>query len=284
MRGVILVCVLTACASTTRAPTPPRNPLVALGWLSGIWCGQVDGDTFCEAWQPDAEGALIGEGTIYTEGVGRRVETLRLEARGDGVYYVATPVGEATTAFRRTRFTADEVVFENPTHDFPTRITYRRGPHDALDVVVEGGGRRLVFALMRNEHDGSDPRTYITRARRLDATLRCDDGDAGVARRDAATVSLSLNTGGDQGQIVQAGLVLALDLGDRVCTAQVASCDHASAGEGAACDGDPVCVRFVGDAVTVERRGAVIFRDRAPTAAHVDEGAVTCPSQPSPRP
>lgn len=277
MRSVILVCALTACASTTRAPTSPRGQLASLAWLRGLWCGPIDPGTFCEAWRQDADGALRGEGALYAAGGGGRVETLRLEARGDGVYYVATPEGEATTAFRLTRLTVDEAVFENPAHDFPTRITYRRGPLGALDVVVEGGARRLVFALTRAAHDESDPRAYITRARRLDASLRCDDGDAGVARRDAATVSLSLNTGGDQGQLVQAGLVLALDLGDRVCAAQVASCDHASAGEGAACDGDPVCVRYVGDAVTVERRGAVIFRDRAPTAAHVDEGAVTCP-------
>jgi len=33
---------------------------------------------------------------------------------------------------------ADEVVFENPQHDFPTRIIYRRNPDGSLLAAIEG--------------------------------------------------------------------------------------------------------------------------------------------------
>lgn len=76
-------------------------------------------------------------------------ESLRIEARADGVFYVATPEGEPTTAFRLTRSTADEVVFENPQHDFPTTITYRRSGDEGLVAIVESATRRIEFTLAR---------------------------------------------------------------------------------------------------------------------------------------
>ena len=291
----ILTCVLAACASTAprvptgtaphapttgtapHAPTTGSAPLASLAWMRGRWCGPFDGGTFCESWREGDHGTLVGEGTVDHGDMRIAFETLRLEVRGGVVFYVATPAGEGTTAFRLTRETADEVVFENPEHDFPKRITYRRGPHDALVAIVEGGARRIEFAMTRTAPGAPATLVPLTpRPRPLDTALRCREVDPADAGGADPSVTFALNSGGDQGQLVQAGLALVLDGGGRSCSAQVASCDHAQAGEGAFCDGDPVCARFVGDAVVVERRGVVIFRDRAPNLRYADDGAVLC--------
>ena len=72
-----------------------------------------------------------------------------LRARPGGVFYVATPEGEGTTAFRLTRAVDGEALFENPAHDFPTRIRYRREGDDGLVAEVVNHARRSTFRLRR---------------------------------------------------------------------------------------------------------------------------------------
>jgi hypothetical protein len=154
----IALCALSGCASATprATPSPVANVcdrVEAVGWLRGRWCGAHEGGTFCESWR-DEGGALVGAGRFEREGRGFS-EALRVEAREGGVFYVAQPEGEGTTAFRLTRCGESEAVFENPAHDFPSRITYRRRGSDGLVAVAEGaedgGARRSEFTLTRTE-------------------------------------------------------------------------------------------------------------------------------------
>jgi hypothetical protein len=49
--------------------------------------------------------------------------------------------------------TSERIVFENPTHDFPKRVTYQRSG-DRLTASIDGGGgskQRVEFAMMREE-------------------------------------------------------------------------------------------------------------------------------------
>jgi hypothetical protein len=66
-------------------------------------------------------------------------EYLRIEARLDGIYYVAHPRGRPGTDFKLTGFDGREAIFENPEHDFPKRVLYRRDPDGSLTARVDGG-------------------------------------------------------------------------------------------------------------------------------------------------
>jgi hypothetical protein len=66
-------------------------------------------------------------------------EFLRLEARPDGVYYVAQPGGKPPVAFKWDGKSETEVVFENPQHDFPKRIIYSRNADGSVKARVDGG-------------------------------------------------------------------------------------------------------------------------------------------------
>ena len=151
-RAPALALALAACAArpaSVVAPSAPPSEVAALGWLRGRWCGAHDGGTFCETWRDAPGPSLRGEGAFERGGARVFGEALAVEQRPDGVFYVATPEGEGTTAFRLTPRTDAEAVFENPAHDFPTRITYRREGADGLVAVVEGPSRSLTFSLTR---------------------------------------------------------------------------------------------------------------------------------------
>ena len=67
-------------------------------------------------------------------------EYLRIEQRTDGIYYVAHPKAQCPgTDFKLTRVSSSEAFFENPEHDFPKRIIYRRTADDALTASIDAG-------------------------------------------------------------------------------------------------------------------------------------------------
>ena len=79
-------------------------------------------------------------------------EYLRIEQRADGIYYVAHPKARYPgTDFKLTRASATEAVFENPQHDFPKRIIYRKISDDALTASLDGGEgtKSISFAYRR---------------------------------------------------------------------------------------------------------------------------------------
>ena len=58
-------------------------------------------------------------------------EQVRIETRPAGVYYVASPSRQATAEFKASSILDSSVVFENPEHDFPKKVMYRRAGADS---------------------------------------------------------------------------------------------------------------------------------------------------------
>lgn len=145
-------------AAPAPAQTAPvdATAIASLGWLEGCWQGTVNQREFREHWSPLRGGMLVGVGHTVNQGKTQSYEYLRLEARGDGVYYVATPSGQREAAFKLASIAADDkdtiFIFSNPEHDFPQRIIYRRGSEGWLYATIEGklkGEDRQVIYPMR---------------------------------------------------------------------------------------------------------------------------------------
>lgn len=123
-----LVTVFTRLRETGRSPTAARAGADVLrasefDWLAGCWAGQ--GGMERECWLPAAGGVLFGiNRTLGTDGKERAFEHLRIEERPDGIAYVARPGGGEPVTFRLVEHGPENVVFENPRHDFPQRVEY----------------------------------------------------------------------------------------------------------------------------------------------------------------
>jgi hypothetical protein len=125
---------------------------VPAAMLEGCWeRTSASGRKFNENWS-SRNGRLIGTAqAVAPDGV-RDLEQLRIYLDAATLVYDAHPSGQARQQFRATEVSATRLVFENPEHDFPQRITYeRRG--DSLAARVEGdrAGRRQpqMFAFAR---------------------------------------------------------------------------------------------------------------------------------------
>ena len=135
-----------------------RKGVEGLAWLSGAWEAeheQLEGvsPTWTEEiWTAPRGAMMLG---IGRRGQGLRLgmwELLRIEGDEAGkLALYAQPQGDAAVAFPLVRSEGQEAVFENPAHDYPQRIRYRRE------------GDRLTAEI--SQMDGSDARSWEFRRR-----------------------------------------------------------------------------------------------------------------------
>ena len=145
--------VLSVVAVASPKPTRIITDISELSWISGDWQTASGGRAQTEEhWTSPAGGSMLGMSRTVAGSKTSEFEFLRIEQRDDGIYYVAQPKGRCpATDFRLTRVTAQEAVFENPTHDFPKRIIYRKTADDAITASIDGGEgtKQMTFAFRR---------------------------------------------------------------------------------------------------------------------------------------
>lgn len=123
---------------------PAGEPTLAdLAWMSGTWSSTAGGTLTHESWLPPGGGLMLGMNRSVPAQGKAFFEFLRIEERGDGLVYVASPLGRGTTDFKLADVGEAFVLFANPAHDFPQEIRYELTPDGALHARVSGsvGGK-----------------------------------------------------------------------------------------------------------------------------------------------
>ena len=123
-----LTILLLALAATPSAPE----------WMAGCWSGQSGPMTFEEQWTRPVSGSMMGMSRVLKAGRVAFSEFMRIDTK-DGALVYTPRIGskQAPVEFRLKSQSDSEVVFENPVHDFPQRILYRR-TGDELRGRIEG--------------------------------------------------------------------------------------------------------------------------------------------------
>ena len=138
IRIVLLIAGLLVAAAGSASAQDGRATLNRAGWMAGCWEGTSGSDHVEERWSPARGGTMVGTGRTFRGDSTASVEMAILRPRGDTLRYEAHPVGQEPTVFSGTGTRGDSIVFENPLHDFPQRIIYRRVGADSLHARVEG--------------------------------------------------------------------------------------------------------------------------------------------------
>ncbi len=125
------------------AATPPAavpSDIDKLGFIGGCWTlVRPNGTKIEEQWLAPAGGAMIGMSRSVRDGKLREFEFMRIVPGDDGkLRYVAIPSGQPEATFPVKEIADGAVTFENPEHDFPQRILYRRVDKDTLVARIEG--------------------------------------------------------------------------------------------------------------------------------------------------
>jgi hypothetical protein len=149
MHAFLIVAAFLARASA--APPAQGAAIGELAWMAGCWRQESASRIVDEMWMAPAGGAMLGVSRTVAGGRTVAHEFLQIREDAGRIIFIARPSGQAEASFALLRSGPREVVFENPAHDFPQRVTYRLDG-DTLAGRIEGtqnGKPRSVDYPMR---------------------------------------------------------------------------------------------------------------------------------------
>lgn len=160
-RTLAAMSALAGILGTQPAAAQSRGPVEGLRWMAGCWELRAGARVVHEHWMAPLGGLMLGMSRTVMRDTAREFEQLRVESRGGVASYIARPSRQAETVFGATTLTDTLVVFSNPSHDFPQRISYRPRGADSLVARIEGDQngqvRGINFPMRRISCGGSPP-------------------------------------------------------------------------------------------------------------------------------
>lgn len=118
-------------------------------WMTGAW-ERSDGENWAdEYWTPPRAGIMIGAGR---SGKGEKLEFwehMRIVRDANGnLSFWAIASDQKPVRFCATKNTAEQIVFENPQHDYPQRIHYwRAGKELKAQISMIDGSRSVNYSF-----------------------------------------------------------------------------------------------------------------------------------------
>lgn len=131
---------------------PSFKELEKANWFLGRWENKTPEGTFSEEWKVENDSVLKGESYFINGKDTLFAETVRLVQRQSDLFYIVTVPNqneEKPVAFKLTSSTSDYLVFENPAHDFPKKISYKLVNKDSLYAEISGDGKKQGFPFKR---------------------------------------------------------------------------------------------------------------------------------------
>ncbi len=150
-----------ACLILLAPLLPARADIADLRWMAGCWSQDGRESGSVEQWTAPAGGTMLGMSRTVSGGKTVAFEFLRITEDEDGwIWLVASPSGQETARFKLVNMSANEVIFENPDHDFPQRIIYRLDSDGNLvgriEGEVNGTARAADFPMTRTKCGSED--------------------------------------------------------------------------------------------------------------------------------
>lgn len=141
------------------ASTAMANELEPLAWLEGTWVRETSRSTRYERWQVLSPNTMEGDSWSIAkpDGARRHIESMLLASMSSEIFYIPKVAeNPLPVAFKLTGITDTTATFENPEHDFPTKIVYMRVDASAMTVSVEGAAndgepQRIEFHFTRHD-------------------------------------------------------------------------------------------------------------------------------------
>ena len=132
--------------------------LKKMDWLVGTWSNSYGEKSYTEVWKKENDSTFKGYSHIIQEKDTIFSEFITIHQRGDSLYYIVNVENQnegESVSFILTDSENNKYVFENPEHDFPTKIVYHKINNDSIFAQVSGemGGksRTVDFPMKRQE-------------------------------------------------------------------------------------------------------------------------------------
>lgn len=133
--------ILLACGGMLFYVDGFSQRLVDTKWLLGTWEQKTPKRTVYETWKHSNDSIYSGKSYLLKGKDTIVLETISLLQTSETLYYIPT-VGNQNSSmpvhFKLISSLGKQLVFENPKHDFPQKITYTLITSDSLLAEISG--------------------------------------------------------------------------------------------------------------------------------------------------
>ncbi|TND09272.1 MAG: hypothetical protein FD123_1359, partial [Bacteroidetes bacterium] len=140
--------IFCSCSSGTPVETkaetgtvPDYSKLKELNWLIGKWENNSSEGYAAETWEQQNDSTLEGASYFVAGGDTVSSEKLSLVQTAGDLFYIPVVKDQNNgqpVKFKMTSQSGNQLVFENPSHDFPKKITYNRITNDSIVAEISG--------------------------------------------------------------------------------------------------------------------------------------------------
>lgn len=128
--------------TSTQPETKTYSELEKANWFLGNWGNTSAEGELTESWKKEND-SVYTSATYFVVGGKDTVfaETARLEETNGKLAYIVTVPSQNESKpvrFDMTSSTESQIVFENPQHDYPTKIVYTKTANDSLVAEISG--------------------------------------------------------------------------------------------------------------------------------------------------
>lgn len=145
---VAALLLLSACGT--------KQDSTQTAWLIGTWENETPSGRVCETWSRAGDNGLSASSYFVNQNDTVVLETIRLVQEEGRWFYIPTvnqQNNNQPVRFAARTISEDQLVFENPEHDFPQTISYTRIGADSLLAEISGTAdgkeRREAFPMKR---------------------------------------------------------------------------------------------------------------------------------------
>ena len=144
--------LLSICSFSCEQKSKSYAELEKANWFLGRWENNTPDGIFSEGWKIENDSVFTAKSFFIKENDTLFSETIRLEQKENNLFMIVTVPNqneEKPVAFKLTSSTSDFLVFENPEHYFPKKITYKLVTKDSLYAEISGDGKSQGFPFKK---------------------------------------------------------------------------------------------------------------------------------------
>ncbi len=117
------------------------DKLKKMEWLIGSWEQKLPEGTLTETWSRENDSTFSGTSYFIKEKDTIHSESISLTQNKEELLYIPTVIGQNNdepVTFKLTSEAENTFTFENPTHDYPQKITYKKVNETNLLASISG--------------------------------------------------------------------------------------------------------------------------------------------------
>lgn len=139
--GLLIVLIPFSCKNIETEKVVNYLKLEKAKYLIGNWENLTPETNFKEIWKTENDSTFTAISFITVKKDTVFYENIVLMQKNDSLFYNVSVKGEnkdKAVSFYLTYNDDDLLVFENPKHDFPTKIAYKKISNDSLVATIYG--------------------------------------------------------------------------------------------------------------------------------------------------